>query len=101
MVRIEAVLHPEEAGLVWAALDHCEENRTASSPVRDLSPGCAIGDASACDGAPDRCNGSLQMVASAALIAEALEQARISWISDRDGRRLRCSLLELLAELHD
>jgi hypothetical protein len=99
-VRIEAVLHPEEAALVWAALDHCEENRTASLPVRDLSLGCVTGDASACDGAADRCNGSLQAVAPADPIAESLEQARLAWITDRDVCGLRRDLLELLAELH-
>jgi len=80
------------------ALRNCEENRTASLPVRDLSPGCTNDDASTCDGAADRCNGSLQAVASTDPIAEALEQARLAWIFDRDRCRLRCVLLELLAE---
>jgi hypothetical protein len=34
-------------------------------------------------------------------IAEALEQVRLAWLSERDGCRLRCMLLELLAELKD
>jgi hypothetical protein len=83
------------------ALRNCEENRTASLPVRDLSLGCVTGDASACDGAVDRCNGSLQAVTPADPIAEALDQARIIWISERDRCRLRCVLLDLLAELND
>jgi hypothetical protein len=68
--------------------------------VRDLSLGCTTGDASACDGAADRCNGSLQAVASTDPIAEALERARLAWITDRDAYGLRRDLLELLAELH-
>jgi hypothetical protein len=48
MVRIEAVLHPEEAALVWAALDHsahqqCRESHRVSaetsSPVPTAAPG--------------------------------------------------------------
>ena len=31
MVRIEAVLHPEEAALVWAALDHCAKQQCRES----------------------------------------------------------------------
>jgi len=84
------------------ALRNCEENRTASLPVRDHSLGCTTGDASACDSAADGCNGSLQAVAAAANpIAEVLEQARLAWISERDSLRLRSMLLDLLAELKD
>src|SRR5690606_11297518 len=32
MVRIEAVLHPEEAALVWAALDHRAQQQGRESP---------------------------------------------------------------------
>jgi len=43
MVRIEAVLHPEEAGLVWAALDHraqqqCRESQRVSAETSSSAP---------------------------------------------------------------
>jgi hypothetical protein len=56
MVRIEAVLHPEEAALVWAALDHraqqqCRESHRvsaeASSAVPTAAPGARDGGADA------------------------------------------------------
>jgi hypothetical protein len=76
-----------------------EENRTASQPVRDLSPSCTAGDVTACHCAANRCNGSLQAGAPADPIVEVLDRARAAWISGRDGRRLRRDLLALLAEL--
>ena len=43
MVRIEAVLHPEEAALVWAALDHraqqqCRESHRVSAETSSSAP---------------------------------------------------------------
>jgi len=43
MVRIEAVLHPEEAALVWAALDHgakqqCRESQRVSAETSNSAP---------------------------------------------------------------
>ena len=43
MVRIEAVLHPEEAALVWAALDHgakqqCRESQRVSAETSSAAP---------------------------------------------------------------
>jgi hypothetical protein len=43
MVRIEAVLHPEEAALVWAALDHgamqqCRESQRVSAEASSAAP---------------------------------------------------------------
>jgi hypothetical protein len=43
MVRIEAVLHPEEAAFVWAALDHraqqqCRESRRVSAETSSSAP---------------------------------------------------------------
>ena len=42
---------------------------------------------------------SLQAVAPADPVVEALDRARAAWISGRDSRRLRRDLLALLAEL--
>ena len=46
MVRIEAVLHPEEAALVWAALDHgaqqqCRESHRVSAETSSSAPTAA------------------------------------------------------------
>ena len=46
MVRIEAVLHPEEAALVWAALDHsaqqqCRESHRVSAETASSAPTAA------------------------------------------------------------
>jgi len=46
MVRIEAVLHPEEAALVWAALDHgakqqCRESQRVSAETSSAAPSAA------------------------------------------------------------
>jgi hypothetical protein len=46
MVRIEAVLHPEEAALVWAALDHraqqqCRESHRVSAEAASAAPTAA------------------------------------------------------------
>jgi Domain of unknown function (DUF222)/HNH endonuclease len=43
MVRIEAVLHPEEAALVWAAVDHCAQQQCRESQrVSAETPGSAF-----------------------------------------------------------
>ena len=76
-----------------------EEIRTASQPVRDLSPSCAAGDVTGCHCVANGCNGSLLVVAPVDPVAEALDRARAGWISGRDGRRLRRDLLRILAEL--
>jgi hypothetical protein len=98
-MRVVHEWRASQSGARTRALRNCEENRTASLPVLDLSPSCAPDAASTCDGAADRCNGSLQGVASADPIADALERVRTSWVADRDGSRLRRSLLELFAEI--
>ncbi|HSK02973.1 MAG TPA: hypothetical protein VK932_17095 [Kofleriaceae bacterium] len=67
--------------------------------MRDLSLGCAADDVTACHCAGNRCNGSLQAVAPADPVTEALDRARAAWNTDRDARRLRRDLLALLAEL--
>jgi hypothetical protein len=41
------------------------------------------------------------VVAPADPIAEALDRARIAWLSGRNGRQLRRDLLRLIAELED
>jgi hypothetical protein len=46
MVRIEAVLHPEEAALVWTALDHraqqqCRESHRVSAETSSAAPSAA------------------------------------------------------------
>ena len=56
MVRIEAVLHPEEAAIVWAALDHvakqqCHESQRISA---EASPAGAVIEQHAHDGLPRR-----------------------------------------------
>ena len=78
-----------------------EENRTASQPVLEFSAGCAGGEVTACHCVANRCNGPLQVVAPADPIIEALDRARIAWISGRDRRQLRRDLLHLIAELED
>jgi hypothetical protein len=50
MVRIEAVLHPEEAALVWAALDHrtqqrCRESHRVSAETSRSAPDARAGGA--------------------------------------------------------
>jgi hypothetical protein len=57
-----------------------EEIRTASQPVRDLSPSCAAGDVTGCHCVANGCNGPLQAVAPADPIAEALDRTRATWI---------------------
>lgn len=64
----------------------------------EISAGCTAGDVTACHCAANRCNVSLQAVAPADPIVDALDRARTAWISDRDGRRLRRDLLALIAE---
>jgi hypothetical protein len=76
-----------------------EEIRTVSQPVRDLSPSCTVEDVAEYHCAANCCNGPLHVVAPPDPIAEALDQARAVWISDRDSHRLRRDLLRLLAEL--
>jgi hypothetical protein len=78
-----------------------EENRTASQPVPEFSTSCAVGDVTACHCVANRCNGPLQVVATADPIVEALDRARTAWISGRGGHRLRRDLLHLSAELED
>jgi hypothetical protein len=67
--------------------------------VRKISPSCAAGDVTACHCEANRCNGSLQVVAPADPVTEALDRARAAWFTSRDGRRLRRDLLRLLAEI--
>jgi hypothetical protein len=71
----------------------------ASQPVPEISASYAAGGVTACHGVASRCSGSLQAVALADPVAEALDRARVAWISDRDRRRLRRDLLGLLADL--
>jgi hypothetical protein len=78
-----------------------EEVGTVSQPVREISPSCAADGVTACHGAANRCNGSLQVVAPADPIAEALDRVRAAWIAAHDGRRLRRDLLGLVAKLED
>jgi len=78
-----------------------EGTGTPRQPVCAILELCATGDAVGCHDAADSCNGSLQVVALADPVAEALDRARTTWISGHDGRRLRRDLLRLLAELED
>lgn len=76
-----------------------EDIRTASQLVPEISPGYAAEGATACHGVANGCNGLLQLVAPSDPITEALDRARVAWLSGREGRRLRRDLLALLAEL--
>jgi hypothetical protein len=67
--------------------------------VPEISATCATGNVTACHCVANRCNGSLQVVAPADPIVEALDRARAAWMSDRDRRRLRRDLFGLLADL--
>ncbi len=63
MVRIEAVLHPEEAALVWAALDH-----RAQQQCRDSSPVSAETSSAAPPAAPDAGDGGTPFDRADALV---------------------------------
>lgn len=93
--------HAEIVLVVEAAGVEGEVKNMPRQPAREVSETCEVGRVAGCDGVADPCNGSLQVVAHADPVAESLDQARATWLSGRDGRRLRRELLRLLAAIED
>ena len=70
-------------------------------PPPEILEFCAAGTIADDRSVADPRNGPLHDVAPADPVTDALERARAAWIVGHDARRLRRSLLWLLAELED